>query len=648
MAPPTDDDFATRLQDRVCRDVIFLILFVAFVVGTIAFMVYVGVKSNPKRLIHGYDRYGNVCGQNNKKYFNLSNSGQNFTSKPYLSFGVSTAEGLAKGEVMLGTCVNNCSPNSSTLIGYLCLPLSSSSISNKTNAISAILFGVSISSFFRNAGRDLQATWKEMLIMCVIALVFAIVITILLRLLAQVVVWLSVIIMIGGSIGGTIYLWVLKTQQSKQLQAMMNSTSSSPYEIQMMQQRVQSLLIGAIVATICSVLLLIILIAMRNRIRLVIALFKEAGRAVAAMPLILFQPVWTFIWMALVCALWVLGWIIIETSGQPMLYNNSVVFVISDFIKYMRLYHLFAILWITQFILACQDVTIAGAVSHWYFTRNKKELGWPISSSMRAMFRYHLGSIALGSLIIAIVKFIRIMLKYLEKKLNRNGNQICSFLLKCCQCCLWCFEKFLKFLSRNAYIEIAIYGYGFCKAAQKAFGVLASNALRVAAINSVGAFVLFLAKSSVVICTVVIGYQLLKTRNEVMYVWVPLLIVALFAYFTAHCFISVYDMTIDTLFLCFCEDCEMNDGIQKPYYMSINLMKFVENSKKAMDALENHNKEGDKSRPWTTDVQPSNTQMNYPMSAPPSRMHSGIKPLQPGYPPNSLPPSPRHFLSSTN
>jgi solute carrier family 44 protein 1 (choline transporter-like protein) len=31
-------------------------------------------------------------------------------------------------------------------------------------------------------------------------------------------------------------------------------------------------------------------------------------------------------------------------------------------------------------------------------------------------------------------------------------------------------------------------------------------------------------------------------------------------------------ITIDTLFLCFCEDCERNDGVTKPYFMSKNLM----------------------------------------------------------------------------
>jgi hypothetical protein len=31
-------------------------------------------------------------------------------------------------------------------------------------------------------------------------------------------------------------------------------------------------------------------------------------------------------------------------------------------------------------------------------------------------------------------------------------------------------------------------------------------------------------------------------------------------------------MAIDTIFLCFCEDSDKNDGVKKPYYMSVGLM----------------------------------------------------------------------------
>lgn len=54
-------------------------------------------------------------------------------------------------------------------------------------------------------------------------------------------------------------------------------------------------------------------------------------------------------------------------------------------------------------------------------------------------------------------------------------------------------------------------------------------------------------------------------------------------------------MAIDTIFICFCEDCENNDGISKPYYMSRGLMEFVQNSKKALAVLDDSDQQA-----WTS------------------------------------------------
>lgn len=62
----------------------------------------------------------------------------------------------------------------------------------------------------------------------------------------------------------------------------------------------------------------------------------------------------------------------------------------------------------------------------------------------------------------------------------------------------------------------------------------------------------------------------------------------------------MFQMTIDTVFLCFCEDCEQNDGISKPYYMSRDLMVFVENSKKALEFYDAQQRGGPKRNAVTT------------------------------------------------
>ncbi len=63
-------------------------------------------------------------------------------------------------------------------------------------------------------------------------------------------------------------------------------------------------------------------------------------------------------------------------------------------------------------------------------------------------------------------------------------------------------------------LSAAIYGYSFCKAARQAFKLLASNALRVFAINSIGDFVLFLAKAAIIVATVFIGIEFMKVLLE--------------------------------------------------------------------------------------------------------------------------------------
>lgn len=45
-------------------------------------------------------------------------------------------------------------------------------------------------------------------------------------------------------------------------------------------------------------------------------------------------------------------------------------------------------------------------------------------------FRYHFGSLAFGSLIIAIIQMIRVALEYLDHKLKGSENRLAKFFLK--------------------------------------------------------------------------------------------------------------------------------------------------------------------------------------------------------------------------
>ena len=67
---------------------------------------------------------------------------------------------------------------------------------------------------------------------------------------------------------------------------------------------------------------------------------------------------------------------------------------------------------------------------------------------------FHLSSVALGSLLIALVQLARAVLMYIQEQFRGSQNEVVQYVLKCLACCMWCLEKVLKFLTRNAYIMI--------------------------------------------------------------------------------------------------------------------------------------------------------------------------------------------------
>lgn len=75
--------------------------------------------------------------------------------------------------------------------------------------------------------------------------------------------------------------------------------------------------------------------------------------------------------------------------------------------------YLIGLIWTSEFIFACQQLTIAGAVAFWYF---RKETDSPVIHSISKLVKYHLGSVAKGSFIITIFKIPRLILTYLYAK----------------------------------------------------------------------------------------------------------------------------------------------------------------------------------------------------------------------------------------
>ena len=128
-------------------------------------------------------------------------------------------------------------------------------------------------------------------------------------------------------------------------------------------------------------------------------------------------------------------------SAREFIQRDAVDVAVAD--VRTRRYMVFIYFWSSEFIIALGQIILALAVSTWYFTRDKGKIG---NSTVVWSFRqgafYHWGTAAFGSLIIAIIKTIRAMIKYVQKKCKNLKNpvakKIAMAVLCCIDCCMWC------------------------------------------------------------------------------------------------------------------------------------------------------------------------------------------------------------------
>ena len=267
--------------------------------------------------------------------------------------------------------------------------------------------------------------------------------------------------------------------------------------------------------------------------------------------------------------------------------------------NWMLWFNLFGFFWAMNFVTAFGEIVLAGAFSKWYWTYDKKDVPCCVlGPSFFMALTYHLGTVAFGSLIIAIIRFLRAILEYVESKLKLYNNDLTKCLFCLCKCCLWCLEKFMRFINRNAYIMCAIKSTNFCVSAKDAFSLLMRNILRVVVLNSVVNFLLFIGKLVIVAGVGILSYfvfsghipELQDDIPTLNFLFTPIVVIVIGTYFIASTFFSVYAMAVDTIFLCFLEDLERNDGTpQRPYFMSSGLQNVVGKMQKfKMDQPDQH------------------------------------------------------------
>ncbi|XP_070830724.1 choline transporter-like protein 5-A [Chaetodon trifascialis] len=494
------------------------------------------------------------------------------------------------------------------------------------HAAKGITGGVDTAEHGMKIVEDYAKSWAWILVGLLLSFIVSLIFILLLRFTAGLLLWTSIITVILLLAYG---MWYCSDELS---QLRHRAGSDVPIvevglqtDLQVYLQLTQTWIILMVSLGVTEASILLMLIFLRRRVRVAIALLREASKAIGHIMSTLFFPVITFLLLTVCMFYWVITAIYLASSGEAIYkvmspdescpYANSTckpeTFNRTDISKVelcqgsqclfafyggetfyhrylflLQLSNLLVFLWLVNFSLALEQCTLAGTFASYYWAKRKPQdiPPCPLLSSFSRAIRYHTGSLAFGALILSVVQFVRIILEYLEQKLKGVDNSLSKFIMHCLKCCFWCLEKLIRYMNHNAYIMVAIYGKNLCTSAREAFFLLMRNVVRVTVLDRVTDFLLFLGKVLIAGGVGVIAFFFFTRKIPVMqeevpnlnYYWVPLLTVMIGAYLIAHGFFSVYAICVDTLFLCFCDDLERNDGSsEKPFLMSPELHRIL-------------------------------------------------------------------------
>ncbi|KAL2269647.1 hypothetical protein VTJ83DRAFT_1831 [Remersonia thermophila] len=136
----------------------------------------------------------------------------------------------------------------------------------------------------------------------------------------------------------------------------------------------------------------------------------------------------------------------------------------------------FAAYWVSEWGKNTIHVTVAGVYGSWYFRAREYPTKVTRGALRRAM-TYSFGSISLGSLLVAIVSFLRQIASVGRSQAAADGDIVGMILFCCAGCLLSILEWAMEFLNRYAFAHIALYGKPYFEAAKDTWKMIKSRGI---------------------------------------------------------------------------------------------------------------------------------------------------------------------------
>lgn len=141
----------------------------------------------------------------------------------------------------------------------------------------------------------------------------------------------------------------------------------------------------------------------------------------------------------------------------------------------LMVFIVFTYYWISEVIKNVAFTTVAGIFGTAYYNVNK--VSHAALGAFRRAMTYSLGSICFGSLIVALLDLLRAFFNLLQNQAASEGDLVGSILSCVASCCVACIQGLVQYFNRYAYINIALYGNSYIRAAKETWSLLADRGI---------------------------------------------------------------------------------------------------------------------------------------------------------------------------
>eukprot|EP00930_Biecheleria_cincta_P038968 TRINITY_DN26790_c0_g1_i1.p1 TRINITY_DN26790_c0_g1~~TRINITY_DN26790_c0_g1_i1.p1 ORF type:complete len:736 (+),score=83.52 TRINITY_DN26790_c0_g1_i1:224-2209(+) len=302
-----------------------------------------------------------------------------------------------------------------------------------------------------------------------------------------------------------------------------------------------------------------LLCALQESIKHTMIVLREAAQVVRHIPSLLLGPLIALASMAITSVFLValaVGTVTVKWENEHSSLTDSTN-TLSGMQKGLLWGIVFMFLWMFYFLNAKFRTIAAHVVAGWYSRGAQPSLqeclGVEMMKSSYVVCRYHLGSLAKGSFLLAAIALPRIVLQFIEHRSETAKKNPCvKTIIQVLECCLCCAEAILSLGLSYAYTSIAITGTSLCQAAEVSRKLAANNTFLIAMGAFAASVVNFLVSAAVPVLLVLAVAWATKIDDVVF----PAVggAVALISFIIARIAVAVYDACIIALVVCHCAE----------------------------------------------------------------------------------------------